>query len=461
MLERSLKDAEAEAHPHGLLAAFKAGKEAVDPYLIAFTIISSFLIVVAASKMRIFQLWSDFLNSTMLLKYMTYPLIASGLFILFGLLFRTYLWFQYKPETLEEGEELDWPLVSVVIPAFNEEETVGQTVDSVMESNYPRDRIEVICINDGSIDRTLDHMRRARDKYAGSVRVINFVKNQGKRRALYSGFKSARGRYVVSVDSDSKIGRNALRNVLLPLIRDPEVGAVAGRVGVLNEKDNFLTRMMTIRYGISFDFGRAYQSVYGTVFTCPGALTAYRRSVLRKFMRDWANQTFLGVPCTYGEDRALTTNVLRLGYQTRYQSNAVVYTKVPTTIHSMNRMYLRWSRSMIRESILFAQFMFGPYRETNRFLPVFDFLFLNILYPFQVVSLMLLAYAFFINPLFLLRQMAFLVMISFLLSMYYLKTNKSLTFIYGIPYGMITAFLLWWITPYAALTMKNRSWLTK
>jgi hyaluronan synthase len=45
--------------------------------------------------------------------------------------------------------------------------------------------------------------------------------------------------------------------------------------------------------------------------------------------------------------------------------------------------------------------------------------------------------------------------------MYYLKTNKSLTFIYGIPYGMITAFLLWWITPYAAVTMKNRSWMTK
>lgn len=461
MLERSSKDAETEAQPHGLLAVFKAGGEAIDPYLIAFTIISSFLIVMAASKMRIFQLWSDFLNSTLLLKYMTYPLVFSGLFILFGLLFRTYLWFQYKPETLEEGEEVDWPQVSVIIPAFNEEETVGQTVDSVMDSNYPRDRIEIICVNDGSTDLTLHHMRNARRKYGESVRVINFVKNQGKRRALYSGFKSARGKFVVSVDSDSKIGRNALGNVLLPLIRDPEVGAVAGRVGVLNEKASFLTRMMTVRYGISFDFGRAYQSVYGTVFTCPGALTAYRRSVLRKFIRDWANQMFLGVPCTYGEDRALTTNVLRQGYQTKYQSNAVVYTKVPTTIGSMNRMYLRWTRSMIRESILFAQFMFGPYRDTNRWLPVFDFIFLNILYPFQVVSIMLLAYAFIVNPLFLLRQMAFLVMVSFLLSMYYLKTNRSLTFIYGIPYGMITAFLLWWITPYAAVTMKNRSWMTK
>ncbi len=461
MAEHRPKAVSADVQTHGILSLLKVGKEGLDPYLIAFTIISSFLVVMTASKLRIFQLWSDFLNSTLFLKFVTYPLVFSGLFILFGLLFRTYLWFQYRPETVEEGGVVDWPLITVVIPAYNEEETVGRTIDSVMESNYPRDRLEIVCVNDGSTDLTLHHMKRARQKYGSAVRVINFLRNQGKRRALYSAFKSARGHFVVSVDSDSVVSPNSLQNILLPLLRDPAVGAVAGHVAVLNEKENFLTRMMNVRYGISFDFGRAYQSVYGTVFTCPGALTAYRRSALKKFLREWVNQTFLSVPCTYGEDRALTTNILRLGYLTKYQSNAVVYTKVPTTLRDMNRMYLRWTRSMIRESILFAQFMFGPYRDTNRLLPVMDFLFLNILYPFQIFSLFLMGYAFLINPLFLFRQMAFLVMVSFLLSLYYLKTNRSLSFIYGIPYSLVTAFLLWWITPYAAVTMKNRSWLTK
>jgi hyaluronan synthase len=66
-----------------------------------------------------------------------------------------------------------------------------------------------------------------------------------------------------------------------------------------------------------------------------------------------------------------------------------------------------------------------------------------------------------VNPLFLLRHLAFLTMASFFLSLYYLKTNKSLKFLYGIPYALLTAFALWWIMPYAAMTMKNQSWLTK
>jgi hyaluronan synthase len=70
-------------------------------------------------------------------------------------------------------------------------------------------------------------------------------------------------------------------------------------------------------------------------------------------------------------------------------------------------------------------------------------------------------YSFFIHPLFILRHFAFLVISSFLLSLYYLRTNRSLSFLYGIPYAMITALCLWWLVPFAALTMKNQSWLTR
>ncbi len=461
MLEETIKDPEVEAQPKNILAGFRFSKEKIDPFLIFFTILSSVVIVLLAVKFRIFQLWSEFLNSSLFLKYMTYPLLFSALFIIGGLLFQTYLWFLYKPDALDKDEEIDWPFISVIIPAYNEEDSLSVAVDSVMTANYPKDKIEVICINDGSQDLTYFYMLRAKQKYGDVIRIINFKKNQGKRRALYSGFKSARGSIIVTVDSDSKVGRNALRNVILPIIKDKDTAAVSGRVSVLNEKDNFLTRMMTIRYGVSFDFGRAYESVYGAVFTCPGALSAYRSDVLNKFMKDWANQKFMGIPCTYGEDRGLTTYVLSLGYQTKYQSNAIVYTMVPPTIDGMNKMYLRWARSSIRESILFARFMFSPYREKNKFLPIFDFVFLNILYPFQIISLFLLFYSFLVNPLFLLRHIAFLTVAAFFLSLYYLKTNKSLKFLYGIPYALLTAFALWWIMPYAAMTMKNQSWLTK
>jgi len=222
-----------------------------------------------------------------------------------------------------------------------------------------------------------------------------------------------------------------------------------------------LTRMLAIRYSISFNFGRAYQNVYGAVFCCPGALSAYRKKVLQKFIKRWVNQKFLGTPCTYGEDRALTTEILKAGYRTRYQSNAVVLTKVPSTINQMNRMYLRWTRSYIRESVLFGRFMFSSYRSDQRLLPILDFFFLNFLHPFHIFSLGFVVYSFSVHPIFILRHCAVLVIFSFLLSLYYLRTKKSLTFLYGVPYAFITAFCLWWIVPYAAFTMRNQSWMTR
>jgi len=146
---------------------------------------------------------------------------------------------------------------------------------------------------------------------------------------------------------------------------------------------------------------------------------------------------------------------------TRYQSNAVVYTKVPSKFNQMNRMYLRWTRSYIRESILFARFMFSRYRKKHRVLPILDFFFLNFLHPFHIFSLTIIGYSFCVHPVFILRHLAFIVVSSFFLSLYYLRTNKSLSFLYGIPYAVITAFLLWWIVPVAAFTLKSQSWLTR
>lgn len=437
------------------------GKKKADTFFVFFIILSSSTVLILSLKLRIIPLWIDFLRSNSLLRISIYPLGISAVIILAGIAFRTYFWLRYKPLTANPEEEIDWPLVSVIMPALNEEELIGKSIDSIFASNYPQEKIEIICINDGSTDLTYYHMLRAKQKYGDRVKVINFRKNLGKRKALYSGLKKSRGEIIVTVDTDSKIGRSAIRNLVLPLIRDEKTGAVAGRVAVLNEKENFLTRMLSVRYSLSFDFGRAYQSVYGAVLCCPGALTAYRKDILQRFISQWINQKFWNVSCTHGEDRALTNQILRAGYMTRYQSNAIVYTRVPSSFGEMNKMYLRWTRSYIRESILFACFMFSSYRKKYRLLPILDFFFLNFLHPFHIFSFGLLTYSFAVQPLFIVRHLAFLVISSFFLSLYYLRTERSISFIYGIPYALITAFCLWWIFPFAALTIKNQSWLTR
>lgn len=461
MWEEALDDIDLEAQPKSLQFNIPFVRERIDSFLIVFIAISGVLIILVSLKLRIFHLWAEFLRSSLFLKISTYPLLFSAAIIISGIIFRTILWFRYKPLTIEPGEELSWPFVTVIMPALNEEELIKKAIDSIFASNYPQNKIEVICINDGSTDLTLFNMRQAKKKYGGRLKLVNFRQNLGKRKAIYVGLKKSRGEVIVTVDTDSKIGRSAIRNVVIPLVKDKATGAVAGRVAVLNERENFLTRMLSIRYSISFNFGRAYQSIYGAVFCCPGALTAYRKEVLKKFVHEWVNQHFLNTPCTYGEDRGLTTQILKAGYMTRFQSNAIVYTKVPSTFTQMNKMYLRWTRSYLRESIIFAGFMFSKYRKKNKVLPVVDFFFLNFLHPFHIFSLGIIAYSFFVHPAFILRHLAFVVVVSFFLSLYYLRTNRSFTFLYGIPYAVITAFCLWWIVPYAALTMKNQSWLTR
>jgi hyaluronan synthase len=461
MWEKALDDIDLEFQAEKPLINLPFLRERSDPILIFLIILTSAFIVVFSIKVRIFQLWIEFLRSNSFLSIAVYPLLISAAIILSGIIFRTVLWFCYKPQTIEPEEEVDWPYVTVIMPALNEEELIEKSIDSIFASNYPQERFEVVCVNDGSTDMTYFYMKRAKQKYGDRLKIINFAKNLGKRKALYSGLKKSKGEIIVTVDTDSKIGRSAIRNIIVPLIKDKTTGAVAGRVAVLNEKQNFLTRMLSIRYAISFNFGRAYQSVYGTVFCCPGALTAYRKTVLQKFIKGWVNQKFLHTQCTYGEDRALTTQILKAGYMTRFQSNALVYTKVPSRFSQMVRMYVRWTRSYLRESVLFAKFMFSKYRTKRRVLPIFDFFFLNILHPFHIFSLGIVTYSFFVHPLFILRHIAFLVVFSFLLSLYYLRTNKSLTFLYGIPYALMTAFCMWWLVPFAALTMKNQSWLTR
>ncbi len=461
MWEEACEEIELETRPRSLLFTLPFVKEKIDVIAVFLIVTGGTSVVIVTVKFRLLPLWIGFLQSSRFLKVSGYLLVVLAAVFVSGTLFRTILWLRYKPLSAESIKEEDWPSVTVLMPGYNEEELISKAIDSIFSVNYPREKLDVIAINDGSTDLTLLYMQRAKRRYGDRLRVISFKRNLGKRKALYSGMKIARGDVVVTVDTDGKIGRSAIRNLVVPLIKEPEVGAVAGRVAALNERDNFLTRMLSVRYAVSFDFGRAYQSVFGTVLVCPGALTAYRITALGPLMKKWVNQRFMNSPCLHGEDRALTTYILKSGYLTKYQSNAVVYSKVPSRFRQMNRMYIRWTRSFIRESALFAGFMFSRYRTKHRLLPILDFFFLNLLHPFHLFAVGLLSYSFIVQPIFILRHLAFLVILSFFLSLYYLRTNRSPAFLYGIPYALITAFLLWWIVPFSALTLKNQSWLTR
>ncbi len=390
------------------------------------------------------------------------PLLALGAgYSLAFLLFqaaRTILWWRYRPYPRPAGPR---PRVTVIIPAYNEGSMVEKAIYSVAASDYPADRLEIICIDDGSRDDTWEYIHRAQQRCPDLIRAIRFPCNRGKREALYVGFTEGRGDYFVTVDSDSVIEADTLKQILAPLLQEPRIGAVAGNVKVYNRGANLITRMLWVRFVLSFDFLRASQSTYGFVFCTPGALSAYRRQAIAPILDTWRCQTFLGTPCTIGEDRAFTNLVLRQGYDTVYQRSAIVYTTVPQTYRGMCRMFLRWDRSNFRESLIQLSFMFTRYRRRRRLLPILDFFVRELEFPLSCIFIPLLLVSICLYPVVLLKFLTAMALVSFILTFYYITVEKDMDFVYGVLYSFYAFLLLKWIRPYAFLTLRDGRWLTR
>ncbi|HEY7789703.1 MAG TPA: glycosyltransferase [Vicinamibacterales bacterium] len=373
------------------------------------------------------------------------------------LAFRTIFWMRYEP--FAAATPADAPRLTVIIPAYNEGPMVRQSIESVTRAEYPRDRLEILVVDDGSTDDTWEHIQQAAQACPDLVTAIRFASNRGKREALAEGFMRARGEILVTIDSDSVIEPGALLAAAGPF-RDPAVGAVAGKVAVYNRHAGLIPRMLHVRYILSFDLLRAVESSYGTVYCCPGALTAYRASVVRRVLPEWSTQCFLGAPCTYGEDRALTNSILGAGFNSVYQRSAVVHTLAPESYRKLCKMFLRWDRSYIREEIRFQAIVWKR-PLVPRCIALCERFITNMRYPVNYAVLLLLVYLFIGQPLIWLRLLAVMGVMACFNTLYFLRSERSLDFVYGVVYAYFSFFTLFWIFPYALLTVRSRSWLTR
>jgi hyaluronan synthase len=390
------------------------------------------------------------------------PIMALGAgFTLAYLAFqlvRTVLWWRYQSYPLSSGP---LPRVTVIIPAFNEGAMVEKAIYAAAASDYPADLLEIICIDDGSKDHTWNYIDRAQRRYPKLVKAIRFPKNRGKKEGLYAGFTQGRGEFFVTIDSDSIIKPDTVRQVIAPMLQDHKVGAVAGNVKVLNRVRSLMGRMLAVRFVLAFDFLRASQSRYGFVTCTPGALSAYRSEALKPILSEWRRQTFMGRPANIGEDRALTNLILRQGYYTVYQRSALVYTKVPETYGGLVRMYLRWDRTNFRENWVQLKFIFSKYRQQHRLLPILDYFMTQIEFPLTYLFLGMLIFSFFLYPIVLVKFFAGLGVFTLVYMYYYIHQERDLEFIYGIIYSYFAFFLLNWVQPWAFLTIRNDRWLTR
>jgi hyaluronan synthase len=241
------------------------------------------------------------------------------------------------------------PTVAIIIPAYNEGASVLRTIDACIAQDYPLDRIQIVCVDDGSTDDTWNYIEHAVSRHGDRVMAVRQRSNLGKRAAMAEGVRRTDSEILVFIDSDSEPVPGGLRQIVQPFVRD-DVGAVAGLTHARNADVNALTKMQATRYFVSFQLLKAAESVLGAVSCCSGCFSAYRRRAVEPLLDAWEHQRFLGAACTYGDDRALTNMVIRDSYRSVYHAGAVALTDVPTQYPGFFRQQLRWKKSWLRES---------------------------------------------------------------------------------------------------------------
>lgn len=274
------------------------------------------------------------------------PLFAAySVAVMCYLLTRFALSLMYRPWPVRDHR----PSMSIVVPAFNEEGGILATIESCLAVDYPRTRLEVVVVNDGSTDGTWDRIAEAKGAHPEIV-AIDLGSNYGKRVAMAEGIRRSRGEILLFVDSDSYLDHDAAKAIAAPFA-DERIGAVVGHADVANDMDSWLTKMQQVRYYAAFKVIKGAESVLsGTVTCASGCCSAYRRSSVLPILDAWEHQTFLGKPATFGDDRSLTNHVLRR-QRVVYQSTAVAATIAPNTLHGFLRQQLRWKKSWLRESL--------------------------------------------------------------------------------------------------------------
>lgn len=375
-----------------------------------------------------------------------------------------YLWlgyhaFRYKPVPGVADEIL--PPLTVVVPAYNEGKIVLETLRSLATGDYPKEKLQLIAVDDGSKDDTWSYIKRAAEEFPNQILTIRQKRNRGKRKALYEGFKRATGEILVTVDSDSVVEKNTLRNMASPFVGDDDCGAVAGNVRVMNRKA-IIPRMLEVSFVFSFEFVRSAQSRLRTVFCTPGALAAYRKDLVMNVLEEWVSQKFLGQEANIGEDRAITNLILRQGKSVLFQKNATVYTAVPEQYNALCKMLIRWGRSNVRESLKMGTFICKNFRSHHRTSARILWIIQCLWCASSPMFFCMLLYLVLLYPLpFFILSIGGGAMWSSISALFYVSRYRSSEALWAYCYGVFHFCALAWITPYSLITVQRTGWLTR
>jgi poly-beta-1,6-N-acetyl-D-glucosamine synthase len=326
--------------------------------------------------------FSALLEHYALIGISVYLLFFLGLLILRYALMIIYSFMDHlegvfkRPDTTprpEYREDAGLPMVTLVVPAYNEGLVIQAALRSLLLLDYPN--YEIVVIDDGSTDDTYEKaMVVANESREIRVRVIT-KRNGGKAEALNTGMTVARGEFVLNMDGDTKLSSNTLR-ACIRHFENPRVGAVAGNVKVLN-RENVWSNIQALEYVEGLAMARKAQSFMRVVNIIPGPLGMFRKSVLKQ-VGGYDHDTF-------AEDCDLTLKILMRGWHIAYEPTAIAWVETPSRLLDLLKQRYRWTRGILQATRKHSHAMFQPRKAGINFYILWYMMFEGIIWPFSTV----------------------------------------------------------------------------
>lgn len=225
------------------------------------------------------------------------------------------------------------PFMSIIVPAYNEEKTIVNCIQSVQSLDYTN--YETIIVDDGSTDKTYQQAIQSKTE---KTKIIH-QENKGKANALNAGIRQSRGDIVLTVDADTILDRQALRKIADRFAANDAIGAVAGNVKVKPEP-KLINNLQSAEYTTGINLVRKSQSILGCVMIVPGPVAALKRDAIEK-AGYFSDETF-------AEDFDITLNILKCGSRIEYEEESLAFTDAPKNVEDMVKQRRRWYRGMIQ-----------------------------------------------------------------------------------------------------------------
>jgi len=258
-----------------------------------------------------------------------YPLVMSIVWISGGLFYCIRREMKKQPEYPELKE---CPLVSILIPARNEEASIRDTVEHVLQSKY--ENIEIIVINDASTDNTQQILENMSEQYS-QLRIIHMQENMGKANGLNYAFLMSKGEIILTIDADCLLDERAIHWMVLHFITSPRVGAVTGNPRVRN-RTSLLAKIQAAEYSSVIGLIKRTQRILGKVLTVSGVIAAFRRQALID-VGLWSNNMIT-------DDIDMTWKLEKRFWDIRYETNALCWILVPERMIGLWRQRVRWAQ---------------------------------------------------------------------------------------------------------------------